>query len=316
MNCRGETYVKKTTTITDCQFISDCHAEENGGAVWSASQNTQIIECTIQNCSAGSGGAVYFSEKDVKTNTGSVGGISNVETSTSPQNVSLPTGVLARGKITDGSITGCEAGAGSAVYVGHSAIFSGTSDTSPLNVTGNTVTSINDGAIHGGMLYFEGNVQVKDNTCSEDSSCMHNVLMQENNTKIIYTTANGLAPEASIGVYVPDTYFNDLIGVTKWGNPTEITFWASREQALYIATKPIHPSQQIIQDKTKDGSKTFSVKVEPNWEFFSVMLGFGPGVRILAPNSVVREMKRKIKKAAELYVDPLPESTDTKSEEE
>ena len=107
-----------------------------------------------------------------------------------------------------------------------------------------------------------------------------------------------------------------MIGVTKWGNPIEITFWASREQALYIATKPIHPSQQIIQDKTEDGSKMFSVKVEPNWEFFSLMLGFGSGVRILSPNAVVREMKRKIKKAAELYVDPLSESTDTKSEEE
>jgi predicted DNA-binding transcriptional regulator YafY len=114
----------------------------------------------------------------------------------------------------------------------------------------------------------------------------------------------------------PDTYFEDLIGVTKWGNPTEITFWASREQALYIATKPIHPSQQIIQDKTKDGSKTFSVKVEPNWEFFSLMLGFGPGVRILSPNSVVREMKRKIKKAAELYTEPLKDSEDLKTEEE
>ena len=107
-----------------------------------------------------------------------------------------------------------------------------------------------------------------------------------------------------------------MIGVTKWGNPTEITFWASREQALYIATKPIHPSQQIIQDKTKDGSKTFSVKVEPNWEFFSLMLGFGPGVRILSPNSVVREMKRKIKKAAELYTEPLKDSEDLKTEEE
>lgn len=110
----------------------------------------------------------------------------------------------------------------------------------------------------------------------------------------------------------PDTYFNDLIGVTKWGNATEITFWASREQALYIATKPIHPSQKIIQDKTKDGSKVFSVIVEPNWEFFSLMLGFGPGIRILSPNSVVREIKRKIKKAAEQYEDTFPESIDTK----
>ena len=112
----------------------------------------------------------------------------------------------------------------------------------------------------------------------------------------------------------PDTYFDDLIGVTKWGNPTEITFWASREQAFYIATKPIHPSQTIIQDKTKDGSKVFSVRVEPNWEFFSLMLGFGPGVRILSPKSVVREMRRKTKEAALLYDAPFPEPSDTKGE--
>ena len=43
---------------------------------------------------------------------------------------------------------------------------------------------------------------------------------------------------------------------------------------------------------------------------FSLILGFGPGVRILTPNSVVREMKRKIKKAAELYEEPLPDSTE------
>ncbi len=45
----------------------------------------------------------------------------------------------------------------------------------------------------------------------------------------------------------------------------------------------------------------FSVTVEPNWEFFSLMLGFGPGVRVLAPNAVVREMKRKLQKALDQY---------------
>ena len=113
----------------------------------------------------------------------------------------------------------------------------------------------------------------------------------------------------------PETYFEDLIGVTKWGNPTEITFWASKEQSSYIATKPIHPSQQIISDNTKDGSKVFSVKVEPNWEFFSLMLGFGPGARILSPDSVVQEMVRKINKAAEQYAEPLPESEEINIEE-
>ena len=99
----------------------------------------------------------------------------------------------------------------------------------------------------------------------------------------------------------PETYFKHIIGVTHWSDPIEITFWASREQAGYIATKPVHASQQIIQDRMEDGGKVFSVTVEPNWEFFSLMLGFGAGIRILSPDNIVREMKRKLKKALELY---------------
>lgn len=105
----------------------------------------------------------------------------------------------------------------------------------------------------------------------------------------------------------PETYFDDIIGVTRWGNPVKITFWASKDQAGYIATKPIHSSQCIVRDKAEDGSMIFSVVVEPNWEFFSLMLGFGPGVRILSPNSVVREIKRKINKAIEQYSAPASE---------
>jgi len=144
--------------------------------------------------------------------------------------------------------------------------------------------------------------------CTNTKGMLYNFALD----RILSIQAEPDTPYKSNPDFDPDTYFNDLIGVTKWGNATEITFWASREQALYIATKPIHPSQKIIQDKTKDGSKVFSVIVEPNWEFFSLMLGFGPGVRILSPNSVVREIKRKIKKAAEQYEDTFSESIDTK----
>ena len=98
-----------------------------------------------------------------------------------------------------------------------------------------------------------------------------------------------------------------VIGVTRWGNPVKITFWANKQQAGYIATKPIHSPQHIVRDKAEDGSMIFSVVVEPNWEFFSLMLGFGPGVRKLSPNSVVREIKRKMHKAIEQYSAPASE---------
>lgn len=105
----------------------------------------------------------------------------------------------------------------------------------------------------------------------------------------------------------PETYFDDMVGVTHLGKPIKITFWASREQAGYIDTKPIHSSQRVVRDKSDDGSMVFSVIVEPNWEFFSLMLGFGAGVRILTPNAVVHEMKRKMNNAIELYSIPINE---------
>ena len=105
----------------------------------------------------------------------------------------------------------------------------------------------------------------------------------------------------------PETYFDNIVGVTRWGDPVKITFWASKDQAGYIATKPIHSSQRIIRDKAEGGSMVFSVIVEPNWEFFSLMLGFGSGVRILSPNTVVREIKKKMKKAIEQYSLPISE---------
>ena len=113
-----------------------------------------------------------------------------------------------------------------------------------------------------------------------------------------------------------EDYFGDSVGVTVFPDRPieEIRLRVDAKRYPYIATKPIHPSQTIIQDKTKDGSKVFSVRVEPNWEFFSLMLGFGPGVRILSPKSVVREMRRKTKEAALLYDAPFPEPSDTKGE--
>lgn len=99
----------------------------------------------------------------------------------------------------------------------------------------------------------------------------------------------------------PENYFDNIVGVTRWGNPIRIKFWASKEQAGYIDTKPIHASQKKISSDPADGSMTFQLFVEPNWEFFSTMLGFGSGVRVISPISVVKEMERKLEKALEQY---------------
>ncbi len=100
----------------------------------------------------------------------------------------------------------------------------------------------------------------------------------------------------------PYTFFDDVIGVSKnIGNkPKNIRFWASAEQCQYIATKPIHHSQQLIK-RNEDGSCEFKIKVVINYEMYSVFMSYGPGIKIISPNSAVLFMKNKLQAAAEMY---------------
>ena len=206
MNCREESNVKASTSITSCTFDS-CSAAVNGGAIWSAARAASITGCTITGCTAESGGAIYLSKKDIKN---TING-SRVETGLTPIEVTKPTDALARGTITGGSITKCQAVNGSAVYVGDSAVFSGVTvggQETNTSKPGNICTNSDSGAIHAdatnaAKLYFEGNTVVENNKYSEDLSA-RDVLMQVNGETTINTTANGLGLSANIGVYVPD----------------------------------------------------------------------------------------------------------------
>ena len=99
----------------------------------------------------------------------------------------------------------------------------------------------------------------------------------------------------------PHTYFKHIIGVTRnyAENPTTIVFQANQVHAPYIKTKPIHPSQKIVEE-IKDGT-IFSIEVIPNFELERELIGFGEGLKILSPNNMVRQIKRKIRLMNELY---------------
>lgn len=99
----------------------------------------------------------------------------------------------------------------------------------------------------------------------------------------------------------PQTYFSDIVGVTRntGDTPTDIVFLADHYQAPYIKTKPIHASQQIIEERK--GGIVFSISVIPNFELERELIGFGEGLKILSPNSLVRRIKRKVSLMNELY---------------
>jgi predicted DNA-binding transcriptional regulator YafY len=101
--------------------------------------------------------------------------------------------------------------------------------------------------------------------------------------------------------FEPHTYFNDIIGVTRnyAEQPTTIVFWANTLHAPYIKTKPIHSSQKIVEEVK--GGTHFSIEVIPNFELERELIGFGEGIKILSPNNIVRQIKRKVKLMAALY---------------
>ena len=101
----------------------------------------------------------------------------------------------------------------------------------------------------------------------------------------------------------PHTYFNDIVGVTRNAadTPTHIEFFADNIQAPYIKTKPIHASQNIVEER-KDGI-IFSLDIVPNFELERELIGFGEGLKILSPNSFMRRIRRKVRLMHEIYFD-------------
>jgi hypothetical protein len=97
-------------------------------------------------------------------------------------------------------------------------------------------------------------------------------------------------------------YFSDFIGISKEkGDLVEIKLLIlDEEQANYIRTKPIHRSQSHTFKKVRDGFET-SIKVIPNYELYKLLLSFGERIKVISPEQVKDEMKKRIEKMNSLY---------------
>ena len=101
----------------------------------------------------------------------------------------------------------------------------------------------------------------------------------------------------------PEHFFDDIIGVSKnvGIQPRRIKFWASADQSKYIATKPLNPSQKLLRKNPDDGSCIFSINVVINVELYSVLMSYGPGVKVLSPPKVVNRIAQLLHQAADQY---------------
>jgi predicted DNA-binding transcriptional regulator YafY len=96
-------------------------------------------------------------------------------------------------------------------------------------------------------------------------------------------------------------YFQHVIGVTVEPNspPEEVVLFADRETAPYIATKPLHHSQKILD--TQPNGITFSIQVQLNFELERELLGFGDRIKVISPDRLKRRIKEKFEHALDLY---------------
>lgn len=98
-------------------------------------------------------------------------------------------------------------------------------------------------------------------------------------------------------------FFDDVIGVSKniGDRPVKILFETDWWQGNYIQTKPLHTSQTMIE-KLDEGRFLFSIEVVPNYEFYSMMMSYGPGVKVVSPTEIVATMLKYTSEAASQYL--------------
>lgn len=103
-------------------------------------------------------------------------------------------------------------------------------------------------------------------------------------------------------LFDPQTFFDDLVGVTKnVGMKAEtVRFSVNKENAPYVQTKPFHKSQQLIEAQ-EDGSMVFEIKVVINQELQREFFGYVDTIKILSPQSLVDFMAWKFRAAQERY---------------
>ena len=98
-------------------------------------------------------------------------------------------------------------------------------------------------------------------------------------------------------------WYEDVIGVRRNQEAVlkKIVLKASKNLSSYILTSPLHGSQKrITQDE--NGSLTFSIEVEPNYELEQQILSFGEELKVLEPLEFREKIKNRIFKNYQNYL--------------
>lgn len=99
-----------------------------------------------------------------------------------------------------------------------------------------------------------------------------------------------------------DEYYKNTIGVTVMDEKhvKDIILKIDSSNAPYVLTKPFHHSQEILE-KHADGSITFKIYVNINFELERMILGFGASIEVLAPRELRKRVIKILRNASEIY---------------
>ncbi|MNI19377.1 hypothetical protein D3C73_728130 [compost metagenome] len=113
-----------------------------------------------------------------------------------------------------------------------------------------------------------------------------------------------------------ERYFSDTIGVTKTQKDRghRVILEVNAKNAPYVATKPLHSSQQIL-DKKEDGSILIRIDVVLNFELEREILGFGESIKVLSPRNLQTRIKQRLAAATQLYAEKSVDKTSNSQNE-
>lgn len=99
----------------------------------------------------------------------------------------------------------------------------------------------------------------------------------------------------------PDEYYRDVFGVTVSNNlrPMNIKLLVSALHAPYVKTKPLHHSQQVLEE-TAEGI-IIQIKVQHNFEIEKEILSYGEGMTVLEPAKLRHILQKRIQKTLSQY---------------
>lgn len=100
--------------------------------------------------------------------------------------------------------------------------------------------------------------------------------------------------------HMPQVMFNDTYGIINDDNRVEnVILKFNLKQGNYIRTRPLHHSQELVSQD--EDSMTFRLRLKPTLDFVQELLSYGSTLQVLAPESLVQEMRRTVNELCALY---------------